>query len=166
MFKLIKMTFNRFSQIIERLKNNSNNINKAYDLKIDLIDFNDDLSRIIDDLIKEIYGDVGYDWFSWFCLENDFGRKDWDSLPIPGSPREIDGKTANVGKIKGGEIGIGAWDENGDPICYDVKSTWVFLEKNYSLMEKNNKANPSLWETIKESGDKINIKGNKKNKGD
>jgi hypothetical protein len=157
------MTFEKFSKIIERLKSNSDKVNKAYELKIDLIDFNDDIHRIIDDLVREIYGEPGYDWFSWFCCENDFGRKDWSSLPILGSSREIDGKTASVGKIRGGEIGIGAWDENGDPICYDVRSTWIFLEKNYSRIQKNEETDPSLWETIKESGDKINSKRNKRN---
>jgi hypothetical protein len=156
------MTLDKFSEIIERLKGHSEIVNQAYSLKIDLIDFSDGLHRTIDDLVREIYGETGYDWFSWFCLENDFGRKDWSSLPMLGSSREIDGKTASVGKINGGEIGIGAWDENGDPICYDVRSTWTFLEKNYSRIQKNDEIDPSLWETIKESGDKIRDKKNNK----
>jgi hypothetical protein len=30
-----------------------------------------------------------------------------------------------------GETQYGASDENGNPICYSIKSTWQFLEKNY-----------------------------------
>lgn len=158
------MTFDKFSKIIERLKNHSERVHNAYSLKIDLIDFDDDLNRIIDDLIKEIYGETGYDWFSWFCFENDYGNKDWKSLPILGTSRKIDGKVANIGRIKNGKIGVGAWDENGNPICYDVRSTWEFLEKNYSRVQKNEGVDPQIWETIKESGDKINQKTNKNNK--
>lgn len=156
------MTFDRFSKIIERLKSHSDRIHAAYALKIDIIDFDDDINRVIDDLIREIYGETGYDWFSWFCYENDYGNKDWKSLPLIGNPRNIDGKIANIGRIKNGKKGVGAWDENGNPICYDVRSTWEFLEKNYSRIQKNQDIDPRIWETIKESGDKINQKKPKK----
>ena len=47
------MTFDKFSRIIERLKSHSDRIQSAYSLKIDLIDFDDDLNRVIDDLVRE-----------------------------------------------------------------------------------------------------------------
>jgi hypothetical protein len=65
-----------------------------------LIDFVDPYHGIIHSLIREIYGDEGLDWWSWFCYENDFGR----------------------GTLE-------AWDENETPICYDLKSLWEYLEK-------------------------------------
>jgi len=66
---------------------------------IDLLRYDYPYQNAIDILIKEIYGDGGHDWFGWFCYENDFGRKE-----------------------------LGAWDENKNPICQDVKSLWEFLE--------------------------------------
>jgi hypothetical protein len=94
------MTFDKFSDIIERLKRHSEIVNQAYSLKIDLIDFSDDLHRIIDDLVREIYGETGYDWFSWFCYENEYGSR-----------------------------GFEAWDENKNLICQSFESLWEYLEK-------------------------------------
>ena len=53
------MEYSRFSEIILRLKKHHEKVNKAYELKIDLIDFGDDLNRVIDSLIKEVYGEEG-----------------------------------------------------------------------------------------------------------
>jgi hypothetical protein len=50
--------------------------------------------------MKEIYGEEGVDWFSWFCYENDYGQG-----------------------------GLEAWDENKNPICYSFESLWEYLEK-------------------------------------
>jgi hypothetical protein len=38
----------------------------------------------------------------------------------------------------------------------------MFLEKNYSRIQKNDEIDPSLWETIKDSGDKIKNRKNNK----
>jgi len=37
-------------------------------------------------------------------------------------------------KIKdAGEARYGACDENGNPICYSIESTWEYLEKNHRI---------------------------------
>ena len=94
------MTYERFLKIITEIEKQDKLVSALYDLKVDLIDWTDPYSSIIGELIKEIYGEEGYDWFSWFCYERDFGSKE-----------------------------IGAWDKNGEPICYDVKSLWEYMEK-------------------------------------
>jgi len=144
------MEYSQFAEIILRLKKHSENVDKAYKLKIDLIDFNDDLNRIIDILIKEIYGEEGYDWFTWFCYENDFGEKDWSGLPCYSM---VDGKMIKIHEV--GEVRFGAHDENGNPICHSIESTWEYLEKNY------NKRRETPWENIEKNFEKI--KKNKSN---
>ncbi len=96
------MTYERFLKIITEIEKQDKLVSALYDLKVDLIDWTDPYSSIIGELIKEIYGEEGYDWFGWFCYETDFGNKE-----------------------------VGAWGENGNPICYDVKSLWEYLEKNH-----------------------------------
>ena len=96
------MTYERFLKIITEIEKQDKLVSALYDLKVDLIDWTDPYSSIIGELIKEIYGEEGYDWFGWFCYETDFGSKE-----------------------------VGAWDENKNPICYDVKSLWEYLEKNH-----------------------------------
>ena len=46
------MEYVKFSEIISLLKSQSDKVNAAYNLKIDLIDFNAELNRVIDILIK------------------------------------------------------------------------------------------------------------------
>lgn len=74
-------------------------IKEAYELGVDMINFVDPYHEIISELIREIYGEGGYDWWSWYCFENDFGNR-----------------------------GLEAHDSDGQPICYDTKSLWEYLE--------------------------------------
>jgi hypothetical protein len=143
------MEYSKFAEIILRLKKHSENVDKAYKLKIDVIDFSDDLNRVIDILIREVYGEEGYDWFTWFCYESDFGEKDWSKAPCF---KMVDGKMVKI--YEEGEMRFGAHDEDGNPICYSVESTWEYLEKNY------NKKRETPWESIEKNFEKI-----KKSKG-
>jgi hypothetical protein len=69
-------------------------------MKVDLLEFTDPYESIISILMKEIYTAEGYDWFSWFCYENDYGQG-----------------------------GLEAWDADKNPICYNLESLWEYLEK-------------------------------------
>ena len=95
------MEFSTFEKFVSTLKEEDVRIGELYDRGMDLINFIDPYHEMIGILITEIYGESGYDWFTWFCHENNFGTK-----------------------------GLEAWDENKNSICYDVKSLWEFLEGN------------------------------------
>lgn len=97
------MTYERFLKVLLSLQKEDRVIKEAYKLGVDMINFVDPYHEIINELIKEIYGEEGYDWFSWYCWENDFGQG---------------GLEANDGK--------------GNPICYSHKSLWEYLEKEYN----------------------------------
>jgi len=97
------MTFSRLSNIIQYLKAQQERVRALYENRIDVIDFTNDYELVITELLKEVYGEEGYDWFSWFCYETDFGEKMSKEEPR-------------------------AWDENKNPICYDLKSLWEHLE--------------------------------------
>jgi hypothetical protein len=77
-----------------------------YKNKVDLIDFSDEYDSIISDLLIEIYGEEGYNLFSWFCYELKFGKE----VSIK-NPR--------------------AWDKKGNPICYNLHTLWDYLESNH-----------------------------------
>ena len=87
-------------KINERIKEQHELILDLSQKNIDLIEFVDPYHHIISDLIKEVYGDEGYDWWYWFIYDNDFGTGNL---------------TAN--------------DKNGNSICYDYQSLWEYLEK-------------------------------------
>lgn len=117
-----------FSQIVLKLKDHDEKIRKIYKLGVDIIDFQEDLRSIITLLIKEVYGEEGEDWFSWFCYEADYGEKDWSKHDCY---KMIDGVMTKIRDA--GEQTHGAFDEDGNPICYSIESTWEYLEKNYRI---------------------------------
>jgi len=94
------MEYSRFLKITLSLQKENRVIETLYKNGLDLINFVDSYHEVITELIKEVYGDEGYEWWSWFCYENDFGQ-----------------------------AGFEARDENGNPICYSHESLWEYLEK-------------------------------------
>lgn len=94
------MTYENFLRVTLELQKQSRIINDLYKNNVDLMDFVDPYHQIISGLIKEVYGEEGLDWFSWFCYENDFGQG-----------------------------GLEAWDENKNPICHSFESLWEYLEQ-------------------------------------
>jgi len=101
------MTYETFLKITLTLQKADREVHELYKRKVDLLEFVEPYQDIIMLLIREVYGEEGADWYSWFCYENDFGHK-----------------------------GVGAWDENKNPICYSFESTWEYLEKNYNKNAK------------------------------
>ena len=93
------MTFENFLKITLQLQKQDKIISNLYENNVDLIEFVDPYHHIITSLIKEIYGEEGYDMFSWFCFENDYG----------------------TGKLK-------AYDVDENQICYSHESLWEYLE--------------------------------------
>ena len=64
------MTYENFLKVIMSQRKMEQKVQKAYDIKIDLIDFVDEYSVMTQTLLTEIYTKEGYDWYSWFCWEN------------------------------------------------------------------------------------------------
>ena len=123
------MTYDRFLKVALGLQKIERVTQTLYDNGMDIINFVDPYHTIINELIKEIYGEEGYDWFSWFCYENEFGQKDWSTAPS--YKIKEDGTEELVHKE--GEVRFGAYDEEGNPICYSFESLYEYLESNYKI---------------------------------
>ena len=125
------MKYDRFLKVVLGLQKEDRVIKQAYDIGVDMINFVDPYHKIINELITEVYGEEGYDWFSWFCFESEFGQKDWskgDSYK-----QNPDGTSTLI--HKDGEVRFGAYDDKGNPICYSVRSLWEYLEENYNKIK-------------------------------
>jgi hypothetical protein len=96
------MTYETFLKIVLQLQKQDRVIHELYKYKVDLLDFVDPYHDTISTLMKEIYGYEGFDWFSWYCFENEYGTR-----------------------------GMEAFDENENRICYSHESLWEFLEANH-----------------------------------
>jgi hypothetical protein len=89
-----------FTEVLNRLRKQSDKQDVLYELDIDLINYSDDYTSIINILLEVYYGKEGTDWIYWYLYERD---------PVG----TIDQATTN----------------DGLPICYDVKSLWEEVEQ-------------------------------------
>lgn len=121
------MTYERFLKVILSLQKQDKVLDNLYKNGVDLANFTDPYHDIISELLTEIYGEEGYDWFSWFCCESEYGQRDWskgDSYQM-----KEDGTSELI--HKDGEVRFGAYDKEGNPICYSHETLWEYLEKEY-----------------------------------
>ena len=56
-------------------KINRRSIDLYQKYQVDLINYEDDYEKVITALLKEVFNEEQYEWFEWFCWENDFGQK-------------------------------------------------------------------------------------------
>jgi len=89
-----------FTEILNKLRKQSDKEHALYVLDIDTINFSDNYTSVINILLEVYYGKDGADWISWYLWERD---------PLG----KIDQASTNDGK----------------PICYDVKSLWEEVEQ-------------------------------------
>lgn len=89
-----------FTEILNRLRKQSDKHDILYELDIDLINFSDDHASVINILLEVYYGKDGADWISWYLWERD---------PLG----TIDQATTS----------------DGTPICYDIQSLWEEVEQ-------------------------------------
>jgi len=89
-----------FTEILNRLRKQSDKEHALYVLDIDTINFSDNYTSVINILLEVYYGKDGADWIGWYLWERD---------PLG----TIDQASTNDGK----------------PICYNVKSLWEEVEQ-------------------------------------
>lgn len=90
-----------FDKIITQIQNQRNRSFAANRLGIDLMMYEEDYAEIISLLLSAYYGEAGRDWIDWYLYERD----------------SVNGEVHQ------------AWDEKGDPICYDIPSLWKHVEE-------------------------------------
>jgi hypothetical protein len=89
-----------FTEILNRLRKQSDKEHALYVLDIDTINFSDNYTSVINILLEVYYGKEGTDWIYWYLYERD-----------------------PVGTIDQ------ATDKDGNAICYDDKSLWEEVEQ-------------------------------------
>lgn len=89
-----------FTEVLNRLRKQSDKEHALYALDVDLINYSDGYTSIIDILLNVYYGKEGSDWIDWYLWE-----------------REPDGDEYQ------------AMDKDGNPICYDDISLWEEVER-------------------------------------
>jgi hypothetical protein len=66
------MTFEKFKHVVDQMVQNSAKLDNSYENGIDLIDFTEGYSIVINYLWGEILTTEGLDWFDWFMYEKNY----------------------------------------------------------------------------------------------
>lgn len=106
------MEYKNFKSVISIMIEKHKKTSNAYDLGIDLYEYQEKDHRINRILIREILTDYGIDWFEWYLYEKD---------GITGKPK----------------ADMKAWDKDKKEICYDVKSLYNYLKENKYFKNQN-----------------------------
>jgi hypothetical protein len=95
------MKLETFKKIIQKLEMLRERSSKLYDLGIDILNYEEPYHEFFTIMLKEIFGEEGYDWISWYLYE----RVGFD------------------GRV------LQAWDENENEICNNIESLWEEINK-------------------------------------
>lgn len=71
------MNLEVFKEVVRLLKEHQENVNAAYKVGVDLIDFCDPIASAVGHTIGSLYGKEGKETFDWWCYDKEWGtRKD------------------------------------------------------------------------------------------
>ncbi len=125
------MKLEHFEKILNAYRSGYQMISELYDIGFDLMEgkynLDESLYTILIASLDTHYTDIGVDWVTWFMHENDWGKKNWKTVPM--YERNSDGTMELVMDLER----HGATDEDGNPICYDIPSLWQYIEKEHKL---------------------------------
>lgn len=114
------MTYDHFHSLLMVYKQTQLNIRELYQVGVDLYESKYALSDKIYEMFTlgftSTYTEEGFEWIEWFIFENDWGLKNWSSIP---SKEDVKA--------------FGARDKDGNAIAYDIPSLYQLLESDYKL---------------------------------
>jgi hypothetical protein len=97
------MSYESFKTLIETIESSQKKSQEAYQLGINLSDYNEPHFQIIDLLMSEAFGEEAKGWIDWFLYE----------------------RVSPTGHI------LEAFDAHKNPICYDIKSLWEEIQPKH-----------------------------------
>jgi hypothetical protein len=121
------MEYKYFLELLMTYKKTSEEISELYDIGVDLLEgkykLSDRFYSMLQICLNSHYTKEGVEWVEWFIFENDYGQKDWSSIP------KFNEETGKVEIIDDPAQAYGAKDENGNIICYSYESLWEFIKQ-------------------------------------
>jgi hypothetical protein len=114
------MNYEQFEKLITNCEKLHNDFSELFSMGFDFLEGKYTLEtyfdHIVDVALSSNYNEEGVDWVIWFMYESDFGKKDWGKL-----------RSLSSDSFTGDEYG--ARDKDGNPICYDIKSLWEYIQQ-------------------------------------
>jgi hypothetical protein len=126
------MKLEHFEDILKEYRQGHKMISELYDIGFNLLDgkypLDEPLYNIFMMSLETHYTNDGIEWVSWFIFENEWGETDRSKLPVYRK------NESGVMELDLNYNGHAANDENGNPICYDIKSLWEYIEEHHKLI--------------------------------
>ena len=123
------MEYKNFLEILLTYQKFQRQASELSDIGFDFFEGKYDLCHTVETMFQSalnaIFTEEGVDWIEWFIYENEWGTKDWSEY----KSFEDSGQLANPKNM------YGAFDENGEPICYSLESLWDYV-KQYLNQDK------------------------------
>lgn len=119
----LKMEYKNFLEILMTYQKFQRQTSELNDMGFDFFEGKYDLCNTIykmfQSTIKTLFTEEGVEWIEWFIYENDWGTKDWSEYKSFENKEEM----LNPKSV------YGAFDENGEPICYSFESLWDYVKQ-------------------------------------
>jgi hypothetical protein len=117
------MNYKNFLEILLTYQKFQRQTSELYDMGFDFFegkyDLCDTVYTMFQSTINTLFKKEGVEWIEWFIHENEWGIKDWSEY----KSFEDNGALANPKNV------YGAFDENGNPICYSFESLWEYVKQ-------------------------------------
>lgn len=131
------MTFEKFTEIINTHKEFSERAHNLYMVGVDMLESKYELNSLFitlfDLLLTSHYNEEGKEWIEWFIYESDYGERDWSGVSA-----YKENEKGEIEKVEN-TVKHGAHDVDGNPICYDMKSLYEYVETNCKIKKKCSK---------------------------
>jgi hypothetical protein len=117
------MNYKNFLEILLTYQKFQRQTSELHGMGLDFLEGKYDLGATVETMFQStlniLFTKEGVEWIEWFIYENEWGTKDWSEY----KSFEDSGALANPKSV------YGAFDENGEPICYSYESLWDYVEK-------------------------------------
>jgi hypothetical protein len=114
------MTYEQFENLINTYEKIYNDFSELYSIGFNLLEgkyaIEEPVGKLVDIALESNFSEEGVSWVEWYMLENEFGKKDWSKL------KSLNNEPSPSDKY-------GARDQDGNPICYDIKSLWEEIQQ-------------------------------------
>jgi len=119
------MTYEQFEKLLLNYRQFADNVYELSEIGFNLHEGKypivDHVETMLSTSIESHYGEEGVQWVEWFILDSNWGERDWSTCDAYNEKGEI--------VARKGEPRHGAYDENGEPICYSLESLYKYLKK-------------------------------------
>ena len=119
----LKMEYKNFLEILLTYQKFQRQTSELNDMGFDFFEGKYDLYPTVEAMFQSalnvLFTKEGVEWIEWFIYENEWGTKDWSEYKSYEDREQLTNPKNTYG----------AFNENGEPICYSHESLWDHVKQ-------------------------------------